>query len=167
MPQRQQGDESARRIAQQKKESARREERQVPNTVRAFRKAGGHTNESVQDRSAPGRSGALPPPVHDDGWQTCHECGAEGDATEQRQLPDALEPDCFGTYYCLDCWQQWDRGDIEDDKNNSVSTPHTLTKTNRKLLISGVSESTVWYKPNRSHIPHLRVNSSDFPKTSF
>jgi hypothetical protein len=34
-------------------------------------------------------------------------------------------------------------------------------------VISGVSESTVWYKTNRSHIPRLRANSSDFPKTSF
>ena len=39
--------------------------------------------------------------------------------------------------------------------------------TERKLLISGVSESTVRYKTNRSHIPHLRTNSSDFTKTSF
>ena len=40
-------------------------------------------------------------------------------------------------------------------------------KTIRKLLISGVSENTVWYKTNSWHIPHLRANSSDFPKTSF
>ena len=39
-----------------------------------------------------------------------------------------------------------------------------------KLIISGVWESTVWYKTDRSHIPHLRGswgNSSDFPKNSF
>ena len=118
----------------QKKESARREERQAPNTARAFRRAGGDTNVSVRDRSARRRSGALPPPVHDDGWQTSHECGVEG---------DALEPDCSnpGTYYCLGCWQQWERGDIEDEgdeedesetvaavnyKNYSVSPPPHL-----------------------------------------
>ena len=33
----------------------RREERQAPNTARSFRKAGGDTNVSVRDRSAPRR----------------------------------------------------------------------------------------------------------------
>jgi len=71
---------------------------------------------TLLDRSAPERFGALPPPVHDDGWQTCNECGVEG---------DALEPDCDnpGTYYCLDCWQRWERGDLEDSSQSGHSTP--------------------------------------------
>ena len=138
-----QKEESARRIAQQKKVSARREARQVPNnTARAFRKAGGHT--IVKDRSAPGRSGALPPPVRDDGGQTCHECGVEGDATEQRQFPDALEPDCKnpGRYYCLNCWQQWDRGDIEDEGDDE-DVSETVAAVNYK------SETVAAMRPMR------------------
>ena len=34
-------------------------------------------------------------------WNTCAECGVEGDALE-------ADSDNPTAYYCLDCWQRWE-----------------------------------------------------------
>jgi len=58
----------------------------------------------------------LPDAQGDYGWQTCNECGVEGDALEQ----DCDNP---GTYYCLDCWQRWESGDIADPSPSGSAAP--------------------------------------------